>query len=205
LIQFKNVTKSIKGKEVLSNINCKFNRGNVYLISGHNGCGKTMLLRVISGLLKADSGKVINDENVQFGLIIENPKFMEDESVLYNLKFLANIRNIIDEDKILETLDKVNLLNVKKDKVKKLSLGMKQRLAIAQALMEDPEIILLDEPFNALDEENFNNIIKLLDEEKKKNKTIIIAAHGFKNDIVDEEIKLSNGKVIEIIKSKYVS
>lgn len=201
MIKLKNVTKAIKGNTVLSNLNCDFENEKIYLISGHNGCGKTMLLRVISGLLVPDEGAVIKDKDLRCGIIIENPQFMENESAWYNLKFLANIRKVIGDEEILETLKEVNLIESKDKLVKKFSLGMKQRLAIAQALMENPDILLLDEPFNALDDENLNNVIRILEREKQKGKIIVIAAHGFKDNIIDEEIRLSSGKIVEIIKN----
>lgn len=201
MIELNNISKTIKNKQVIKEFKYNFEKGKVYLLTGHNGSGKTMLLRLICGLLAPDEG-VVKKDNLRFGVIIENPSFMERETALYNLKYLASINKLIDEKEILKYLEYVNLLEHKNTLVKKFSLGMKQRLALAQALMENPDVILLDEPFNALDEENVLRSIKLLKDEKDKNKIVIIAAHGFEDvmNIVDEEIKLSNGKVVNIIK-----
>lgn len=202
MIELINVNKNIKGKEVLSDINYKFKEGKIYLVTGHNGSGKTMLLRLMCGLLTPNSGEVKVSNNISYGVIIEKPSFIDRESALYNLKYLADINKKIGIEEITETLKDVNLFDKRKDKVKTFSLGMKQRLAIAQALMEDPQVLLLDEPFNALDDENYIRVLDLLKREKEKNKLIVIAAHGIidnKEELIDEEIRLSNGKIVETL------
>ncbi|HHW70206.1 MAG TPA: ABC transporter ATP-binding protein [Clostridiales bacterium] len=202
MIELINVNKNIKGKEVLSDINYKFKEGKIYLVTGHNGSGKTMLLRLLCGLLTPNSGEVKVSNNISYGVIIEKPSFIDRESALYNLKYLADINKKIGIEEITETLKDVNLFDKRKDKVKTFSLGMKQRLAIAQALMEDPQVLLLDEPFNALDDENYIRVLDLLKREKEKNKLIVIAAHGIidnKEELIDEEIRLSNGKIVETL------
>lgn len=202
MIELVDVSKNLRKNVVLSQVSCRFERGKIYLLTGHNGSGKTMLLRVLCGLLTPNSGEVKRERSFSFGVIIERPVFMENETAFFNLKFLAGIKNTIGSGQIMEVLRKVNLFDQAKVKVKKYSLGMKQRLAVAQAIMEEPDILLLDEPFNALDEENYYRIIELLQEEiEKKDKLIVIATHGFvdKWGLIDEEIRLSNGKLTEII------
>lgn len=198
MLKLIDINKELKGKKVLSDINYEFTKGKIYLITGHNGCGKTMLLRLMAGLILPSKGQIKRDEDFNCGIIIENPMFMVNETAMYNLKFLAGINNKIGDKEILQALRDVNLFESRNELVKKFSLGMKQRLAIAQAIMENPNVLLLDEPFNALDKENLECVLKILQNEKSKNKIIIIAAHGFENaDIIDESIELSSGKIIE--------
>lgn len=194
------ITKVLKGNEVLSNISYTFENGRIYLLTGHNGCGKTMLLRALCGLITPDSGEIICDKKCNFGVVIETPKFMENETGYFNLCYLASIRNIINKDTIKENIKLFDLDNVKNKKVKTYSLGMKQRLGLCQAVMEDPDIILLDEPFNAIDEENLNRIYEILNEFREKDKIIIIASHGIvdRNKLrIDETIVMDKGKISE--------
>lgn len=194
------ITKVLKGNEVLSNISYTFENGKIYLLTGHNGCGKTMLLRALCGLITPDSGEIICDKKCNFGVVIETPKFMENETGYFNLCYLASIRNIINKDTIKENIKLFDLDNVKNKKVKTYSLGMKQRLGLCQAVMEDPDIILLDEPFNAIDEENLNRIYEILNGFREKNKIIIIASHGIvdRNKLmIDETIVMDKGKILK--------
>lgn len=194
------ITKVLKGNEVLSNISYTFENGKIYLLTGHNGCGKTMLLRALCGLITPDSGEIIYDKKCNFGVVIETPKFMENETGYFNLCYLASIRNIINKDTIKENIKLFDLDNVKNKKVKTYSLGMKQRLGLCQAVMEDPDIILLDEPFNAIDEENLNRIYEILNGFRDKNKIIIIASHGIvdRNKLmIDETIVMDKGKILK--------
>lgn len=198
MIKLENVSKTIKDNEVLTNITHSFDAGRVYLVTGHNGCGKTMLLRMLCELIRPTTGTVTYSKNLEFGVIIETPQFMENETGWENLKFLASIKKKIKNDTILNTLRMLELEKVKDKKVKTYSLGMKQRLAIAQAIMEDPDVLLLDEPFNAIDEQNLNVVIEKLHEQKRAGKMIVIATHQFPPSlasIVDEHIEMDNGRV----------
>lgn len=201
MIELKNVTKTISGKVILKDINQIFREGQCYLISGPNGCGKTMLLRMLCGLIKATNGEVNGIKNKSFGVIIENPEFLKHETVLYNLKYLAAIQKKIDINIIQQWMKVFNLSEQKDIRVGKLSLGMKQRLALCQAFMENPDVLLLDEPFNALDNENSIILKSVIESEKKNGKIIIIAAHNLSNDLLDlfdYQIQMENGKIIKI-------
>lgn len=210
MIEVNNVNKNIKGNQVLCDISCCLNAGNVYGIYGRNGSGKTMLMRCILGLIYPDSGYVKIDGSIigketdfpkSVGAIIENPAFFAYATGYENLKMLADIKKLISEKRIRDTMQKVGLNDMDKRNVAKYSLGMKQRLAIAQAIMESPEILVLDEPTNALDEQGieiFRNIIK---EEKERGTLIILASHN-KEDIellADIKIHMDNGRIKEII------
>jgi len=196
MIKLESVTKNIKGQDVVKDISLTFEKGKLYLLRGHNGSGKTMLLRLLCGLITPTSGKIEKDE-YSYGVIIENPSFVEHETARQNLDFLASIQKKINMKGIEEAVEKVNLLDVIDTKVKKYSLGMKQRLAFCQAIMEEPDVLLLDEPFNALDDEHFELILNTI-KEMKEDKLIVIAAHGFDLDkypIFDEVITLNSGKI----------
>ena len=204
-IIIENLSKTIKNNKILDNVNLTFESGHVYGLVGRNGSGKTMLLRAICGLIFPDSGKVIIDgkqlhKDISFpescGIIIENTDLLPNFSVFDNLKMLSEIKNTANDNMIKSAIKSVGLDPDSKKKVKTFSLGMKQRLSIAQALFEDPDILLLDEPTNALDEDGVNDVRRILLEQKKKNKLIIIASHN-KEDISllsDTVISVSNGR-----------
>ncbi len=190
-IEINNLSKTLDNNIILDNINMSLESGNIYGFIGRNGSGKTMLLKVICGFVKPTSGTIlINDENAlannyfnnEIRALIEKPNFINNLSGFDNLKLLASINNKIDDKTILTWLDKVNLLEEKDKLYSKYSLGMKQKLGIVQALMEDTKIILLDEPLNGIDENSINIIRNILLEEKNKDKLIIIATH-IKEDI----------------------
>ena len=204
-IIIENLSKTIKNNKILDNVNLTFESGHVYGLVGRNGSGKTMLLRAICGLIFPDSGKVIIDgkqlhKDISFpescGIIIENTDLLPNFSAFDNLKMLSEIKNTANDNMIKSAIKSVGLDPDSKKKVKTFSLGMKQRLSIAQALFEDPDILLLDEPTNALDEDGVNDVRRILLEQKKKNKLIIIASQN-KEDISllsDTVISVSNGR-----------
>lgn len=196
MIELKGVTKNLKGHDVIKDVSLSFEQGKLYLLCGHNGSGKTMLLRLICGLINPTRGKIEKPEYT-YGVIIDTPSFVEHETARQNLKFLASIQKRINMEGIEDAIAKVNLSDVIDKKIKKYSLGMKQRLAFCQAIMENPDVLLLDEPFNALDDEHFFIILEMI-KTFKKDKIIIVAAHGFdvqKHPIFDEIITLDGGKV----------
>lgn len=208
MIQLQNVTKRIKENTVLDNVSYTFKSGFVYGLYGQNGSGKTMLLRAISGLINLDSGSIFIDgeklhDKIEFppetGIVIENMELLPECSAKKNLEMLAKIKNIADEKDISFSLERVGLDPDSDKKVKKFSLGMKQRLNIAQAIFENQKIILLDEPTNALDEEAVQLIYKIIREEKSRGATIIVATHH-KDDlkeVCDVILKIAEGKIVE--------
>lgn len=201
MIRISHASKTIRGKTVLSDVTLSFQEGKCYLLQGANGSGKTMLLRLICGLIKESTGELEIPKDTSFGVIIENPAFMEHETGWENLRFLAKIRNKISEADIEAALKEVNLLEAKDKKVKTYSLGMKQRLAICQAIMEKPDVLLLDEPFNALDEKNCNALKGILQRRRDEGQIIIVAAHLVEStlsDLFDSVIVLSEGEVVSI-------
>lgn len=208
MIQLQNVTKRIKENTVLDNVSYTFKSGFVYGLYGQNGSGKTMLLRAISGLINLDSGSIFIDgeklhDKIEFppetGIVIENMELLPECSAKRNLQMLAKIKNIAGEKDIIFSLERVGLDPDSDKKVKKFSLGMKQRLNIAQAIFENQKIILLDEPTNALDEEAVQLIYKIIREEKSRGATIIVATHHKEDlkEVCDVILKIAEGKIVE--------
>lgn len=201
------ISKTIKGRTILDDINLKFENGKVYGFVGRNGSGKTMLFRAVSGLMNIDSGKIVLDDKIlhkdmevlpSLGLIIENAGLFGEYTGYKNLKLLANINKKIGDKEIKEAILSVGLDPDDKRTYKKYSLGMKQRLVIAQAIMEKPDIILLDEPTNALDEKGVREIRDIIKKEKDRGALILLASHN-KEDIeslADKVYFMENGKIV---------
>lgn len=204
-----NVSKTIGHDDVLKNISATFESGKIYGIFGRNGSGKTMLFRAICGLIKITTGEIhFNDlklhRDVSYapnvGVIIETPSFWKEFSGFENLKMLASIQGKITDVEIIESLRRVGLDPQDKRPVKKYSLGMKQRLAIAQGIMENPDLIFFDEPTNALDEEAVQLLRQILIEEKERGAIVLIASHN-KDDIrllADVFMKMESGRLSEV-------
>ena len=207
-IELKNISKSFKKEKVLDDISYTFNEKKIYGIVGANGSGKSVLLKVLAGLYKASSGEVLfNGENYQkerifphfIGAAIEYPGFINDLTGWENLLLLAGIRNIIGKEEINEILDVVGLSKDKDKKYGTYSLGMRQKLSLAQALMEKPLVIFLDEPFNGIDRASVKKIKKYLVLQKEEKVLIIITTHikDDLEDLVDEKLYLEDGKLYE--------
>ena len=208
VVRLEHYTKSFKKVTVLEDINLTLESGKVIGLKGKNGSGKTMLMRAISGLILPTSGKVfINDRELgkqisfppSIGLLIENPSFISNYTGFKNLKILASIQNRINDEEIKEAIRKVGLDPDDTRTFKKYSLGMKQRLGIAAAIMEKPDIVILDEPINALDEAGAGLIKGILDELKENGSLIIIACHD------TEELNYLSDEIYEIYEGQIVS
>ena len=207
-IELKNVSKSFKKNLIINNISATFESGHIYGFYGRNGSGKSVLQKIISGLYVPTSGSVIvdgvdiNKEKIypkNMRILIEKPAFFPDLSGLNNLKLLADINKTIDENKIIETLELVNLKEEMKKKYSKYSLGMKQKLGVAQAIMEDPDIIILDEPFNGIEQATVDKLTNYLLKKKREGKLIIISTH-IKEDLTklsDKIYVFDNGSIKE--------
>jgi len=205
-VEIYHLTKIIKGKTILDDITLELERGKIYGFFGRNASGKTMLFRAICGLIKPTRGEVrVFGKRIgvdvsfpeSLGLIIENVGFWEQWTGFQNLKFLASIKNIITDEDIRAAIRRVGLDPDDKRIYGKYSLGMKQRLGIAQAIMEKPQLIVLDEPTNSLDEEGVGLVRNILLEEKERGATILIASH-IKEDIdllCDEKFKVEAGRI----------
>lgn len=209
VIEVSNVTKKFGDDTVLRNINIKFEEGRIYGIVGRNGSGKTVFFKLIVGFLRVSDGQVKvygkevgkdKDFAEEIGLIIENPGFLNGYTGYKNLEFLAGIRRVIGKKEIRDSMERVGLDPDCRKKVGKYSLGMKQRLAIAQAIMEDPPILILDEPMNGLDDQGVEDTRKMLLQLKEEGKTILLASHN-REDIevlCDEVYEMNQGRLKKV-------
>lgn len=206
MIQISNLSLNIKGRRILTDVNMTLHEGKIYGLAGNNGSGKTMLMKCICGFVKPTAGEVVvNGERIgkdadyikNTGIIIENPGFIPYYSGIRNLKLLSEISGKADVAKIREAMEICGLDPDLKLPVKKYSLGMRQRLGIAQAIMEDQSTLILDEPMNGLDKEGVAAVRNLLLHMKEKGKTIILASHNREDiDILcDEVFEVESGQV----------
>lgn len=204
----KGIHKTIKNKVILQDINLELESGKIYAIVGQNGSGKTMLFRALSGLMKFDSGQVFLDDKElkkdfevlpNIGIMLENLGLYPDMSGFQNLKYLAGIQNKISDEEIRNTIYKVGLDPDDKKVFRKYSLGMKQRIVFAQAIMEKPDILFLDEPTNALDEDGIRDIRKLILEEKERGALILLASHNLTDIelLADKVFYMKQGRLFE--------
>lgn len=209
VVMINNVSKEFKNQMVLNNINADFCGGNIYGIIGRNGSGKTVLLKCILGLINTSKGDIIINNKVvgkeidfpqRVGFIIETPGFLPNYCGYKNLKYLASIRGVADQKTIKDTMTLVGLDPTDKKPVGKYSLGMRQRLGIAQALMEDPDILVLDEPMNSLDYDGVNEMREVFLKLKKKGKLILLASHIHEDieTLCDEVYEMKAGKLTRI-------
>lgn len=206
MVELKNVNKSLSKKLILDDISYKFEYGKVYGLCGANGSGKTMLLRAICGLIIPDSGEIVIDgkilhKDISFppsvGIVIENMSLLPGYNAFDNLKLISQIKKVASDDDIKNAINRVGL---KSDlKVRKFSLGMKQRLNIAQAVFEKPKIILLDEPTNALDDSGVKLVYDIIKEEKERGALIIVATHHEEDlrEMCDVILEVSEGRLYE--------
>ncbi|MDD6071571.1 MAG: ATP-binding cassette domain-containing protein [Clostridiales bacterium] len=212
-LEMENATKIIDKKIILNSVSIAMERGKIYGIKGKNGSGKTMLIKSMCGLIHLNQGEVrINGKALgkgqefppSVGALIENPGFIENYSGYKNLELLASIQNIIGENEIRSMMEKMGLDPFEKKKVKKYSLGMKQKLGIVAAVMEHPELILLDEPTNALDMESVGRLNELLEAEKKRNALVVISSHDLEEleMIADNVFVIENGKIMKEYETK---
>lgn len=205
-IKIKNVTKKFKNEIVLDNISLDLTDNQIYGFVGRNGSGKSVLFKMICGYIYPDQGEInvngkIIGKDIDFpenlGALIETPGFIWYQTAFSNLWYLAKIRNEISKEKVRDTIRLVGLDPDSKKWVGKYSLGMKQRLGIAQAIMEDPKILILDEPMNGLDENGVEDIRKILLEYRSPGRIILLTSHN-REDIdmlCDEVFSLRGGKI----------
>lgn len=191
VVRVEHVSMVFQDEEVLHDVSCEFQEGKIYGIVGNNGSGKTVLMKCICGFLRPTKGKIfVNYKEIgrevdfpeDIGLIIETPGFLPNVTGMKNLEILASLRGKAGKDRIRETIRMVGLDPDLKKYVAKYSLGMRQRLGIAQAIMEDPSLLILDEPFNGLDKKGVQQMHQVIQKLKDQGKTIILSSHS-QNDI----------------------
>jgi ABC-2 type transport system ATP-binding protein len=210
VIEVKDVTKNVKGKNLIQNITFQVKKGSIIGIIGRNGSGKTVLMKCICGFMKPSSGKIIVNgkqvgENAKLasnmGILIENPGFLSNYSGYRNLKFLADIERKIGKKEIREYMKLVGLDPDNRKPVKHYSLGMRQRLAIAQSIMEEQDIVILDEPMNGLDNMGVNDMRQLFLKLKEQGKTILLTSHMKEDiDILCDEVYRMEAGNLEVVR-----
>lgn len=207
-IELRNIKKEIKGVPVLQNITLSLKGGKVYGLQGKNGSGKTMLMRAVCGLIQLTEGEIIiNGETLHkeisfprsVGALIETPSFLDGYTGFQNLRLLADIAGNISDMDLRDCLEKVGLNPDDKRIYKKYSLGMKQKLGIAAAIMGKPDIVILDEPINAIDEKGVENVKVIIRELKSNGSVVIVACHDREEleELSDVIIRISEGKICE--------
>ncbi len=206
-IKVENAVKKYKETVALDNVSLTFEEGSITGLIGRNGSGKSVLLKSICGLVSLTSGKIYIDgvesekckkQQTNMGVLIETPGFLDNFSAYKNLKYLASIRGKIKKEDIIAAIKKVGLDPVSRKWVGKYSLGMRQRLGIAQAIMEQPDVLLLDEPMNGLDKHGVEDIRKLILDLKQQGKTIILCSHNAQDIemLCDKVYELDMGKLV---------
>ncbi|MCI8515255.1 MAG: ATP-binding cassette domain-containing protein [Lachnospiraceae bacterium] len=212
-IECQKIEKEIRGVTVLHDIDARFEAGIIYGLWGKNGCGKTMLMRILSNLIHPTKGKVIVDGKelgkncgypVSIGALIENPAFLNDYTGFDNLWTLASIQGRVGPKKVRRAIRMAGLDPDDKRKYRKYSLGMKQRLGIACAIMEEPEIVILDEPINAIDENGVKQVREILSELKERGTLVIIACHDKEEMslLADEIYLMSEGTIVRHVRKE---
>ncbi|MCD8013496.1 MAG: ABC transporter ATP-binding protein [Lachnospiraceae bacterium] len=220
VIELKNIGKSFGGKQIYRDVNLEVNAGECIGFAGRNGAGKSVLFQLMVGLLPPDSGEVrVNGELLgsggedfpkDVGILINETGFIGYRSGFQNLKMLAQIRNIVDDETIRETIRSVGLDDADKIPVRKYSMGMRQKLGIAQAIMENQSIVILDEPYNALDFEANREVTQILERLKGQGKTILLTSHQhqYLEKLCDKIYFICNGEIVpftEEIRAQYFS
>ena len=208
-ISVKNLTKSFGSETVLREVSRDFEKGKIHGIVGNNGSGKSVFFKCACGFLTPDEGEVVVggkqigkdcDFPPSFGLIIESPGFLPNLSGFKNLKLLASLKGLISDENIRGMIEKVGLDPHSKKHVGKYSMGMKQRLGIAQALMEDPNCLILDEPFNGLDKQGLKEMRELIKSLRAEGKTILLSSHNITDieELCDTVCEMDDGVLTSI-------
>ncbi len=197
LLNLYNIKKIFKGNIVLDSINLEVEEGSCIHIYGKNGCGKSTLFKIVCDILKADEGIINKDKYTHLGALIENPGFIENESIKFNLKFLGSLKNNYDEQTVIELCNHYFLDYNNHAPIKSYSVGMRQKVGIIQAVMENQNLILFDEPTRGLDKDSiavFENMVRSLIKEKK---SVIIASHDILPNIpYSHKLLLENGRLL---------
>lgn len=198
MIKIENLKKSYNHYIVFEHLNLTINDGDLIYIHGINGSGKSTLFKIICGIIEADEGHIYKDKKTHIGALIENPGFLENDTIRFNLKFLSSLKNNYNEARIIELCQHFHLDYKNKAKLKHYSLGMRQKTGIIQAIMEDQNLILLDEPTRGLDDDAIEAFCNIINQLHKEGKTIIIAAHDYLDQLpFNRHFHLKNGLLKE--------
>ncbi|MEG2572522.1 MAG: ABC transporter ATP-binding protein [Erysipelotrichaceae bacterium] len=196
MLNLSNISKEFKNKKVLNQLNFEIKNGECVYIHGKNGSGKSTLFKIICDIIKANAGSIIKEDNVYIGALIENPGFVENESIKFNLKFLASLNNKYNEERIFQLCNLYSLDFNSKAPIKSYSVGMRQKVGIIQAVMENQNLILFDEPTRGLDDESIEVFEKMVNSLIVEGKSVIIASHDLlKNIKYATKYLLNDGKL----------
>lgn len=199
MLSIKKVNKKYKDNQVLDNVDLEIGRGELILLTGINGSGKSTLLKIICDITEYDNGEVELEKGLKIGALIENPVFIENKSIKANLKFLADLNKNYNYEHIKNLCQKFSLDIENKVDIKDYSVGMRQKVGIIQAIMENQDLILLDEPVRGLDSDSIQVFIELIKTCISEGKTIMIASHDMLDELpFSRIIKVENGKLNEI-------
>lgn len=197
MIELIHINKSFRGNEVLKKLELTINKGDLIYIHGINGCGKSTLFKIIADIIEPDSGKVIKNDGLKIGGLIENPGFLETESIKTNYKFLSSLTNSYDETKIRELCKYFNLNYDNKKSMKSYSVGMRQKAGIIQSIMEGQNLVLLDEPTRGIDKEGIKAFANLINKLSSEGLSIVIASHDYLENIhFNKKYELDDGVLI---------
>lgn len=208
MISVNSITKTYGDNEVLSNISVEFDTGKIYGLVGRNGCGKTMLMKCICGFVKPTTGKIVIDGKLlgkdmdvpeNLGVIIENPGFIPNYSGYKNLRLLAAVRGKIGKEEIYEYMEMIGLDARNRKHVGKYSMGMRQKLGIVQAIMEKPEILLLDEPMNGLDHKSVGLVRDIIRKTADNGALVLLSSHNQEDidTLCDVVYRMEDGKILD--------
>lgn len=198
MLKIEHLNKKFGKKEVLKDVSLTLSPGERIHIIGKNGSGKSTIFKIITGILKQNGGTVEIGTDDVIGALIENPSFLEYESGLENLKFLAELNHNYDEKLVKDLMEEFSLDSEDSQSVSRYSIGMRQKLGIIQAIMENQNIVLLDEPTRGIDKEGIETFVKILGQLKEQKRAVIIASHGdIPNLVYDRELKLKDGVLVE--------
>jgi len=202
MLKLENISKRFKKNLLFENVNLEIRNGELIHLFGKNGSGKSTLFMLICDILESTTGKILKDEDVKIGAVIGNSGFIENETILYNLKYLYNLKGTFDEEKVRKLCEMFSLDLYDKRKIKSYSVGMRQKVAIIQAIMEDQNLILLDEPTRGLDVDAIEVFFELVKKLNKEEKTIIIASHDLYDRLdYDYHLFIKDKKIVK--KKKY--
>lgn len=198
MLKIEHLNKKFGKKEVLKDVSLTLSPGERIHIIGKNGSGKSTIFKIITGILKQNGGTVEIGTDDVIGTLIENPSFLEYESGLENLKFLAELNHNYDEKLVKDLMEEFSLDPRDEQSVSRYSIGMRQKLGIIQAIMENQNIVLLDEPTRGIDKEGIETFVKILGQLKEQKRAVIIASHDdIPNLVYDRELKLKDGVLVE--------
>lgn len=198
VLEITNLSKAFGKNKVIDNLDFKVSLGDLIYIHGANGCGKSTLFKLIAGLMDKDEGKINISSNIKIGALIENPGFIENENIKFNMEFLASLSKFQIKDYINDLCHKFSLDYESNVKMKNYSVGMRQKVGIIQAIMEEQNFIMLDEPTRGLDSDSIKTFVTLINDLVKSKKTVIIASHD-KIEYLNftKSYVMCNGKVFE--------